>query len=66
LALDKQLNKVDFPTFGKPTIPHFNDMTIFFWISKIAIKPLFINNKIIRMESIIDNYIKTSLFLEGE
>jgi hypothetical protein len=23
LALDKQLNKVDFPTFGKPTIPHF-------------------------------------------
>jgi hypothetical protein len=23
LAFDKQLNKVDFPTFGKPTIPHF-------------------------------------------
>ena len=22
-AFDKQLNKVDFPTFGKPTIPHF-------------------------------------------
>jgi hypothetical protein len=25
-ALDKQLNKVDFPTLGKPTIPHFNDI----------------------------------------
>jgi hypothetical protein len=24
--LVKALNKVDFPTFGKPTIPHFNDM----------------------------------------
>jgi hypothetical protein len=23
-AFDKQLNNVDFPTFGKPTIPHFN------------------------------------------
>jgi hypothetical protein len=23
LALDKQLNKVDFPTFGNPTIPAF-------------------------------------------
>jgi hypothetical protein len=23
-AFDKQLNKVDFPTFGKPTIPHCN------------------------------------------
>ena len=23
LAFDKQLNKVDFPTLGKPTIPHF-------------------------------------------
>jgi len=27
-ALDKQLNKVDFPTLGKPTIPHFNAMVI--------------------------------------
>jgi hypothetical protein len=26
LALDKQLNKVDLPTFGNPTIPHFNDI----------------------------------------
>jgi len=26
-ALDKQLNKVDFPTLGSPTIPHFNDIT---------------------------------------
>jgi hypothetical protein len=23
LAFDKQLNKVDFPTFGNPTIPAF-------------------------------------------
>ena len=23
LALDKQLNKVDFPTLGRPTIPAF-------------------------------------------
>lgn len=22
-AFDKQLNNVDFPTFGNPTIPHF-------------------------------------------
>jgi hypothetical protein len=28
-ALDKQLNKVDLPTFGSPTIPHFN--AIFFY-----------------------------------
>jgi hypothetical protein len=21
--LERQLNKVDFPTFGRPTIPHF-------------------------------------------
>jgi hypothetical protein len=26
LALDKQLKRVDLPTFGKPTIPHFNAM----------------------------------------
>src|SRR5215217_1023805 len=32
-ALDKQLNKVDFPTFGKPTIPHCNAMDVFFLIS---------------------------------
>ena len=25
-ALDKQLNKVDLPTLGSPTIPHFNDI----------------------------------------
>ena len=25
-ALDKQLKRVDFPTFGSPTIPHFNDI----------------------------------------
>ena len=23
-ALDRQLNNVDFPTLGRPTIPHFN------------------------------------------
>jgi hypothetical protein len=28
-AFDKQLNKVDFPTFGKPTIPHFNAIIYF-------------------------------------
>jgi hypothetical protein len=26
LAFDKQLNKVDFPTLGNPTIPHFKAM----------------------------------------
>jgi hypothetical protein len=26
LALLKQLNRVDFPTLGKPTIPHCKDM----------------------------------------
>ena len=31
-AFDKQLNNVDFPTFGSPTIPHFND--IFFLIEQ--------------------------------
>jgi hypothetical protein len=30
LAFDKQLNKVDFPTFGSPTIPHFNDIFIIY------------------------------------
>jgi hypothetical protein len=29
LALDKQLNSVDFPTFGRPTIPHFNAIFLF-------------------------------------
>jgi hypothetical protein len=27
LALLKQLNNVDFPTLGSPTIPHFNDIS---------------------------------------
>ena len=27
LALDRQLKSVDFPTLGKPTIPHFNDIS---------------------------------------
>jgi hypothetical protein len=27
-ALDKQLNKVDFPTFGNPTIPAFINLII--------------------------------------
>ena len=26
LALDRQLNRVDLPTLGNPTIPHFNDI----------------------------------------
>jgi hypothetical protein len=29
LAFDKQLNKVDLPTLGKPTIPHFNAIFYF-------------------------------------
>jgi len=29
-ALDKQLNKVDFPTFGNPTIPHFNAIRTYY------------------------------------
>jgi hypothetical protein len=28
-ALDKQLNNVDLPTFGKPTIPHFKAILMF-------------------------------------
>jgi hypothetical protein len=28
-AFDKQLNKVDFPTLGKPTIPHCNPIFLF-------------------------------------
>jgi hypothetical protein len=27
-AFDKQLNNVDFPTLGKPTIPHCNAMCV--------------------------------------
>jgi hypothetical protein len=30
LALLKQLNNVDLPTFGNPTIPHCNDIILFF------------------------------------
>jgi hypothetical protein len=30
-AFDKQLNKVDFPTFGSPTIPHCKAIIIFFY-----------------------------------
>jgi hypothetical protein len=29
LALDKALNKVDLPTFGRPTIPHFKAIHAF-------------------------------------
>jgi hypothetical protein len=28
-ALDKQLNSVDLPTFGRPTIPHFKAIFYF-------------------------------------
>src|SRR5210317_1540319 len=34
LAFDRQLNKVDFPTFGSPTIPAF--ILLFFWIANIG------------------------------
>jgi DUF1009 family protein len=30
LALDRQLKRVDFPTFGSPTIPHFKAIDYFF------------------------------------
>jgi hypothetical protein len=30
-ALDKQLKRVDFPTLGKPTIPHFNAIVFYFF-----------------------------------
>jgi len=30
-ALERQLNKVDLPTLGKPTIPHFKAMISIFW-----------------------------------
>jgi hypothetical protein len=29
-ALLRQLNKVDLPTLGNPTIPHFNPISYFF------------------------------------
>ena len=35
LALDKQLNKVDFPTFGNPTIPHLKPIYTTFIIKNI-------------------------------
>jgi hypothetical protein len=33
-ALDRQLNSVDFPTFGNPTIPAF--IPLIFWIANIV------------------------------
>jgi hypothetical protein len=30
-ALDKQLKRVDLPTFGNPTMPHFNAMKFYFY-----------------------------------
>jgi len=32
-ALDKQLNKVDFPTFGSPTIPHFKAILLYLFLN---------------------------------
>jgi hypothetical protein len=29
LAFERQLNKVDLPTLGSPTIPHFKDISFF-------------------------------------
>jgi hypothetical protein len=38
LALDKQLKMVDFPTFGRPTIPHFNAILFYvFMCSKFNV-----------------------------
>jgi hypothetical protein len=39
-AFDKQLNKVDLPTLGNPTIPHFSDIIIVLRARKYDI-PLF-------------------------
>jgi hypothetical protein len=36
-ALLKQLNKVDLPTFGNPTIPHCNAMAYFFKAAILAL-----------------------------
>ena len=41
LALDKQLNNVDFPTFGKPTIPHFKAITNIFFAKIISYLNIF-------------------------
>jgi hypothetical protein len=38
LALDKQLNNVDFPTLGSPTIPHFNAMIFTNYVFTIVSK----------------------------
>lgn len=37
-AFDKQLNNVDLPTFGNPTIPHFNDILLLFKLILAKIK----------------------------
>jgi hypothetical protein len=34
-ALERQLNNVDFPTLGNPTIPHFNAIANFYKATKI-------------------------------
>jgi hypothetical protein len=41
-AFDKQLNKVDFPTFGNPTIPAF--------IENLFVRSLIIGNYILRVQ----------------
>ena len=40
LAFVKQLNSVDFPTFGKPTIPHFSPI-FFNFFAKVTFLILF-------------------------
>jgi hypothetical protein len=44
-AFDKQLNKVDLPTFGKPTIPHCNAILRFFRLASSSISSLANNGK---------------------
>ena len=34
LAFDKQLNKVDLPTLGIPTIPHFKAILLFLMLKR--------------------------------
>jgi hypothetical protein len=37
-AFDKQLNKVDFPTLGKPTIPHCSAINLNYKVIKLGAK----------------------------
>jgi hypothetical protein len=51
-ALDRQLNKVDLPTLGSPTIPHFNDI--------FSYKRLFLGAKLVQTERKTKFYLSFS------